>query len=81
MGFQQIRICYSSLSNKPVMRMATTLRTVSHERRDLMFPFFLILGFVVFAIVSGIAGILLQAMFGLVVVFVVWGLIFKSMTS
>jgi hypothetical protein len=46
-----------------------------------MFPFFLILGFVVFAIVSGIAGILLQAMFGLIVVFVVWGLIFKSMTS
>ena len=38
-------------------------------------------GLVVFAIVSGIVGILLQAMFGLVVVFVVWGIIFKSLTS
>ena len=71
----------SALGNYLVMRMVATLRTVSHERGGWTFPFFLILGFVVFAIVSGIAGILLQAMFGLVVVFVVWGIIFKSLTS
>ena len=72
---------WSVLGDYPVMRMAATLRAVSHELGSWTISFFLILGFVVFAIVSGIAGILLQAMFGLVVVFVVWGIIFKSMTS
>ena len=72
---------WSVLGDYSVMRMAATLRTLSHERGGWIFPLFLILGFVVFAIVSGIAGILMQAMFGFVVVFVVWGIIFKSMTS
>jgi len=61
--------------------MHATLRTLSHRQIGWKLPLFLILGFVVFAIVSGIAAILLQVMFGLMIVFVVWGLLFKAMTS
>lgn len=63
------------------MHMVAVLRNVSHKHIGWTIPFILILGVVSFAIVSGIAMILLQAMFGLMVIFVVWGIIFKSLTS